>query len=651
MAVTGGYRPRRLPSLLFAGGLVGVFIGERALDGGRASNIVTALGVVCVAAALGWRLARLARASRSERTPEGILSAIYGAGALALILYFADGALAVALSGKTLTQSMPRLSGVIGALWPALIASSLLPALLVEMALGAMARAPELDRGRVHAALRTGVGLAATAIFCFSIVYVATERDAKVDLSYFRTARAGEASKRLVRALDKTVNVHLFFPPANEVLEQVDGYFSDLTKESKRLIVKHHDHALEPRLARELGVTGNGVVVIANEDGKLREQIPLPMTLESARNALRTLDQDVHKRIIGVARKDRVAYLTRGHGERAYDPAGEADRRATIKDLKQALTDQGFEPRDLGVAQGLATDVPEDAALVLIVGPQQPFLDEEIAALDRYLDRNGRLLVALDPESGPALDKLLAGLSLRYTPVQLANDRAYWRRAYQVADRVNIATSSYSSHASVSTIGKLGAQAPLIMMGAGHLEKNDKGAVGIVNVHFTVRSEPATWADANGNFELDEGAEFRNTFELGAAVTRRNASALRPEEEARVVVLADSDAIADVVIRNLGNAYLLLDSIRWLAGNEDTGGLIASEEDVAIAHTRKQDVAWFYGTVFAAPALVLGLGFAMTRRRRRDRKNQAPSSAPTAPASSAPPSPEAPPATPGAPTP
>jgi len=263
----------------------------------------------------------------------------------------------------------------------------------------------------------------------------------------------------------------------------------------------------------------------------------------------------------------------------------------------------------------------------------------------RYLDRKGRLLIALDPDAGLTLDELLAPLSLKYNPVTLANDRVYLRRDYSNGDRINIATGAYSSHASVSTIGRFGMRAPVLMMGAGYLEKNEKGAVGIVNVDFTIHALPETWNDKNGNFEQDQNdGENRNAYELAAAVTKRNASAIAVEDEARAVVLADSDAIADFAIRgNPANAYLVRDAVRWLGGEESMSGVINNEEDVPIAHTRKQDVVWFYGSVFAAPAVVLGVGYAMTRRRRRTggKKPEA-GKAPGADAGQEPPAPPAP---------
>jgi hypothetical protein len=81
--------------------------------------------------------------------------------------------------------------------------------------------------------------------------------------------------------------------------------------------------------------------------------------------------------------------------------------------------------------------------------------------------------------------------------------------------------------------------------------------------------------------------------------------------------MADVDAVSDGVLNNMGNAYLAVDTLRWLTGEEDIAGTVSTEEDVPIQHTREQDVAWFYATVFLGPALVLAVGFVATRRRGR----------------------------------
>jgi hypothetical protein len=612
------YRPAKWPSLIYLGGMVAIFLGERVLDVGSTQTLVTVLGVAGLLVAILVRLLRQNSLPAAHRAPERTLLALYLVGLFGIALYFLNSDLLLRLSGRSLEQRMPRVSGALLALWPALLLAGTLPVLFVELSLGSMAKAPILELGRVRAALLSGLGIAFALVFCFAITYVANERDKYADFSYFRTSRPGESTKRIVAALDKPLQVHLFFPPGNEVREEVETYFAELARLSKFLEVQRWDHALHPAKARELGVNGNGIIVIARD--AIKEQIGLPTEIDQARGRLKGLDAEVQKRLLTATRKPKVAYFTVGHGERTADPIDETDKRYTVKTLRSVVTDQNFEPKDLGLAQGLARDIPEDASVLFILGPTKEFDPTELAAINRYLDRNGRLLLALDPEAGITVPELLGPLMLKYNPVTLANDRMYLPLNYKDSDRANMGTSTFSSHVSVTTNTRNGARAAVLVLGAGSLSRQEKTAAGIVNLDFTVRSEPDTWADKNGNFKFDPPDEQRTTYELVAAVTRRNASAIHPEEESRVIVMADSDLLTDRALRNPGNGPLLLDGLRWLGGEERISGQVASEEDVPVEHTRKQDLLWFYLTIFAAPALVLGVGFFATRKRRSARK-------------------------------
>lgn len=637
-----GYRPARFPSISYALGMASIFLGERVLDSGKPQNTAVLLGVALLLVALGARVLRQGTLPPSQRPPERMLLGLYLLGIGAVALYFLNSDLLLRLTGRSLEQRLPRFSGVLSALWPALWLAGTLPVLFVELSLWSMAKAPLLELGRVQSAMRAGLGIAFALVFCFGITYVAAERDVRADFSFFRTSRAGESTKKIVAALDRPVQVHLFFPPANEVREEIEGYFAELSRLSKLLEVQRWDQALHPAKARELGVSGNGAVVIARD--ALKEQIAFPLELERSRGQLKTLDQEVQKRLLAVTRKRKVAYFTVGHDERSGEAAGDNDKRTTLRTLKAILTDQNFEAKDLGMAQGLGNEVPADAGVVIVAGPRQPFQPAEVTALMRYLDRNGRLLVALDPEAGQTMPELLGPLSLKYNPVTLATDRMYLPINYQESDRINVGLATFSSHVSVTTNSRMGARAPVLMMGAGSLSKQEKTAAGIVNLDMIIRTDSFTWNDVNGNFKHDEGTEVRTTYDVAAAVTKRNASAIAPEEEGRAVVLADSDVLADVAQRVPGNRYLVIDSLRWLGGEERFSGAVSNEEDVPIAHTRKQNLVWFYLSIFLVPTLVLGLGFVMTRRRRSAKRasKAPPGEAPRADGSNRPAAPPAP---------
>jgi hypothetical protein len=601
-------------SVFYAVGLISFYLGERIIGAGRGRWFFTIAGLVLICAAVIARALRRGASSGERRRVEGYLLALDLLGVAALVVYFAQSDVWMSFGAKPLQESSSRLSVVLSAVWPALMVAALVPLLLVEMSYSAMALAPEVEAARVRDAALSGLGVAAALIFAFSAVFVASERDAKWDLSYFRTAKPGPSTRKIAQALTEPVEVSVFFPPANEVRDEVAEYFQDLGRESKELEVHYYDQAVDPAKARELGVSGNGAVVISR--GNRREQVLLGLELERARNQLRNLDQEVQKRLLAVAKPRRAVYLTVGHGERSNERTSPTDQRPTIVALRDLLASQNYELRNLGPAEGLATDVPGDAAAVLVIGPTSAFLPEESAALKRYLDRGGRLLISLESDARLDFKELTAPMGLSFAPTPLANDQVYYRRTNQVSDRIVIITASYSSHPSVTALSQLGARAPLVLIGSGYLEEAKEKPEG-VSVDFTVHALPTTWNDVNRNFLFDPPAEARKAWQLAAAVTKKKAGSQKPEEDGRAIVLADAAALTDVVFENPGNTYLALDGVRWLLGEEANAGPMTSETDVPVEHTRKQDVFWFYSTIFVVPAIVLGTGFWVTSRRRR----------------------------------
>jgi len=597
-------------SAAFAVGLLAVFIGERLLSAGPARVGCTTLGALLALGAFAVRLGRSSSEEDDRRASvERTFSALKAVGLLALLAYFLQSDLLPRLGGPDLTQSAPRLAVAFRAMCALLALFSLLPLALGELAFASMSRAPAVEEQRVQDAVLSGLGLASVLVSALALGWVADARDAKVDLSYFRTARPSEATRAIVRGLTEPVTLTLFFPPGNDVGAAVGEYARDLARENPRLEVRLLDQAIDLGRARELGVTANGSVVVSRG---ARKEVYVPgLEMEQARGELRALDAEVSKRLAAVARARQVLYFTSGHGERMEQNPDALDARGTVRIFRDLLRAQNDELRPLGLAEGLATEVPKDAGAILILGPTSPFLSEEIQALNRYVRGGGRMLIALDPEVGEAFDALLQPLGVRFVPTMLANDRVYVPRAHQPSDRALLVTASYSFHPSVATLARLGVSAPLLFITAGSLEVLKQKPTGTA-VDFTVLALPDTFRDLQGNFSFEPRVGKRRAWELAAAVTLQRKGAT----DGRAVVVADSDVLTDVAMEgNVGNRTFALDSVRWLLG-EDAIGAPTSEVDVPMQHTRGQDVLWFYATLFLAPALALTAGLVVTRRRR-----------------------------------
>lgn len=607
------------PTYVLSLGLV--FVGERMLgtiDGARMA--FSALGVLGAVATVGLRFSLANREKEEERRLiERALALFAALGLAALALYFA----ANTETGRNLIHiadaapdKRSRFDAASTVTWIVLLLISVVPLVFGEIALAPMRRAPHVEARRVRSATFAGLALALASAYAALFTYAAGELDIKADFSYFRTAKASESTKKIVSSATDTVEVRAFFPPLNDVGMEVEGYLADIARGAPNFKYAFYDRLLYPALAKDNKVTQDAMIVILR--GASRETLTLDKEMTKAAAKLKTLDADFQKELLKAMKEQRTVYFTVGHGE-LNETGGTVVEGRSAKLLRRLLEGQNFAVKDLGIPQGLATDVPQDASLVVMLGPTQTLLPAEIEALDRYAKRGGKLFVALDPDTKGDLAPLAAIMDLTFDPTLLATtDQFTFAMRHNAADKSNLVSNRFSSHASVSTLSRISARAAVLLPGVGSLDKAPGSAA---SIDFVLRSSPGAFADKNANYTLDEG-EKKATFNLAAAITKPLAEGtdkgkVKGPAEMRAFVVADADAVGDV---GLGiaetNQLLVVDAVRWLAGDESFSGEIVTPEDVRITHTKQKDVFWFYGTILGAPSLLLGLGVLMTRRAR-----------------------------------
>jgi len=600
------------PSLLLLAGAIALYVGERLLtDDSRL--VLDGVAGLLLLAGLAGRLLGLIRATEGHAAAQRKLTAATVVALGGLALY--------GLSTDTVLEALGGAPGgalqtVLARLWPAVLAIGAVPLILLEAAYGPMRRAERVEAVRLSQAGAGGVSLACAAAFLFVANWLAIEHDIEVDRSYFRTAIAGEATRGMVARLEGDLRVHLFFPRANEVLGRVQGYFAPLQRASSNLQVEVRDRYLEPDLARKFAVRKEGTVVL--ETDERHESFLVGTEEEAARKALKDLDQTFAERFAKVTSPAKVAYRVVGHGEAGSGGEGVSGS----KSLEGILRIAGFKLKPLGFKEGLGGGVPDDAELVVVLGPTQPFLPEEEEALAAYARRDGsRLLLGLDPDSEAELTPLFEALGLTYeargTP--LCHMKAHRRLHFNKSDRTLLIAGNFSSHPTVHSLIRA-RRYGVTLLGAGALGKPKDARKGLT-VRFPMRSVAGTWKDLDGDFEFDKAEEKKGTLNLLAAVSRKPGEQAEGEEkprQARAVAIADGDVFGDLALINtIGNRILLSDVVRWLADIEGVTGTVSSGADEPLEHTRDQDLIWFYGTVFVVPALVLGGGLGYLRWRRR----------------------------------
>ena len=620
-----GVTGRGLLAGLMTVGFVAAFAGVRVVDGTVWLAVpVTLLGVAAVGVATGWQLFRRRGAEGDRRKVESVFAWSYLGCGLALVGLLLGTEAVVDWLGIEFSSPRTRVRYDQGVLTvsSALLAVSAVTVVAAEWAArrsgGRAVSSVDVLRVRETASNASSVAVAGIALMLLG--YVASARNRTIDASYFKTSEPGEAVQAIARNLGSPLRVALFFPPVNAVKDEVHTYFRELQASVGDVSIEEYDRFADPDAATDFDVREDGTVVLRL--GGQSERIGLPTDLNDARGRLRVLDSHVQQALLRLSRERRYAYMTTGHGElngsSRAQASGAGDSADPVGALRRMLELLNYEVRDIGLQRGLGERIPDDAAMVLVLGPERPFLEHEAQALTEYMDRGGSTLFALEPTTEFDVEWLREELGVDVELAMTVDDQRHLRETGGVADRRLIVTNRISSHPSVATAGRQGPGSGILMIGPAQvsvLERDDGAARSL-----TVRSMPTSFVDLNADFRFDDETESRSESGLVAAVEAGPGDG----DRLRALVFGDAELFTDAVLASLGvNAALVADGLRWLGREEDTAGEVVSEEDVPLVHTRGEDVAWFYAIIFGAPVLVLVAGLVSSLRRRRSRAAEA----------------------------
>ena len=617
-------------------GLVSVFAGARVFDGVAMLNTVLLVaGVAAVGAATALRFLAWRGAADDAKGMETVFVLGYAGCALALVGFVPATEFGVNLLGLEFEATRPELRFkrffLVTSLM--LLVCSLLPVLGAQWAVskGGSAGAAQVDTVRVR---QTAGGALSTSLLALSLIfigYMTTEFNRSANFSYFKTSMPGESVRQIVLNMEEPLRAALFYPDVNEVKDELLVYLNDLARTTDKVVIEEYDRFVDLEATTEWKAGGQGSLHLGRGDDA-KESIYLGLDIEEARGTLRVLDSQVHEKLLLLMRERRVVYLTTGHGE-LNDPLALEDPGAGLRpdpgefygpqlplqELRAGLGVLNYDVVDLGVSNGLGDAVPEDAAMLMMLGPQRPFHETELDAVRRHLDSGGSLLLALESGSQFTLDGLSDYLAFDFEPAMTIHDQQHLRSQNpSLADRRLVVTQRFTTHPSVRTAAR---QSTLGMhlVGPGSFSWRDD--IPGVTTMAVIDSEVDSYADLNGNFTFDSDTEERGSYILGVAVEGEDASGAvgdGAETGMRVLAVGDAEIVSDQALRSFVlNQLFVMDAVRWLDREEQFMGDIVSEEDVPVLHTKEENVVWFYAIIFGAPAALLALGLGMVFARRK----------------------------------
>jgi hypothetical protein len=308
-------------------------------------------------------------------------------------------------------------------------------------------------------------------------------------------------------------------------------------------------------------------------------------------------------------KKPKVVFTT-GHGEPSVEVLDE--NRPGLGVWKSRLTATGAE---VVTVNPLTEGLPDDASLVVVVGPKTPFKPEEVARLKAYSDRKKPLLFLVG-ETGTGLEGFLKSMNVEVGPGFVVEPRDNARSPDQIVVRVpNGRGAENPIVESLEGLMMLFYRAsPLKVVGA------PQGAAGAANVLAVplLHSTPQSWAETGNVVRRDEKDE-PGPLDVAVAVSDRPAPGETRPGAPRMVVLSSRN-LADnrFVLAFPPNLDLLMNSASWLRGTTEYMG-ISPKRHVSLTLTADPEVRVklvLVPTVIAV-GLIVTLGI-VTYLARRD---------------------------------
>jgi len=419
-----------------------------------------------------------------------------------------------------------------------------------------------------------------------------------------------EPSRTLVQRLDDPIEITAYVREdpliRRSVLQLVERY--QRYKSDIRLRFVNPDQV--PDEVRARNISADGEMVISYRQ---REEHAKTATEEALTTALERL-----------ARADTrwITYVS-GHGER--DLVGTASY--DLGELGKQLLLQGFKLHELTLAE--AGEVPAQASVLLVSPGLESLPAEEVGAVLRYVEQGGNLLWLAEPGPKRGMEPVADALGIAFEAGVVVDPTT---RVLGISHPAFVPVSAYPTHPVTENL-KLTTVFPRAA-GIAWVQPQGWRTRGILSTGLRAWSETG---DLEGELRFDGDADVSGPLDIGIAMHRTLAAnderaadtsprgdgveprSRKPKtKEQRIIVIGDGDFLSNAYLGSGANLALALNIFNWLANDEtliDIPVRIAPDQDFELSHTSA--VLIRIGTMFGLPALLLGAGYFIWRRRRR----------------------------------
>jgi len=381
------------------------------------------------------------------------------------------------------------------------------------------------------------------------------------DFSTNQLNTLSDQSKKVAANLNHDVLIRFFYKEGLEGVEstrtnflRLMGLYQDLSSHIKMEMIEVND---QPQLTQDYGIRdGRGEAYIVYKERKTRIE---KLDEASFTNAM----------IKATREKNKVIYFVEGHGEKDIEDDS-TDRGAFA--AKSLLEKNAFVVKKLSFIQ--SPKVPADADALIVLGPQQKFLDFEIIAIERYLEAGGNVLLAVEPQVDTGLTPLLAKLGVKLEPYYIFNLFDSQLGSF-VDQRMPTVGSLFSQKNEITKVFK--ANEMTVFHHPGSLVASSPAPSGVI-LEELVKTPQEAVALSHLAAKTPEGAARSFTLAYSA---KGRLSAAKEAKDFQAVIFSDADFAGNTLLMQNLNRDLFLNSVSQLAKEEGLISVSAKEPGVS----------------------------------------------------------------------
>lgn len=465
-----------------------------------------------------------------------------------------------------------------------------------------------------------------------ALAYLSVRFPFRLDMTEAGHFSLSEQTVQMLQRLEEPVHITFFHDP---LMRETVEFYELIAAQTDQVTVEFHDPMLNPAQARIRGVEFAGTSILESEGRQLQVHTQL--------------ETDIANGILRVAQgiQQTVCFLD-GHGEpdpfslESHDHIeGDAGHehglgtqfvlheRTGMAKARHGLEAMNYAVRKVSLLKGNRN--LDGCAVLVVAGPRTALLASEVETIDRFVAEGKNAFFMLDPFVRTGLEPVLKKLGVILDDAMVIDEGSYFW-----ADISSPAVTEYNRHQITTDLPLTffpGARSlsptpqkiddtvvrPLINSSRKSYGETDPKRAGLdrneempgpLTIMVHVNKDP--------NFVRASQAVVRKLLETPGPQAPPMEKAPEPSGPAsRIVVIGDSDFATNSFFNFLGNGRLFLNTINYLAVQENLIGLEPQTLDPPRVNlTNRQMKGTFFLSIILIPALMAVIGIAVWWRQR-----------------------------------